>query len=285
MRSLAFELTSRQGLPVRGDVRWCDARAPLPAVVVCHGFKGFKNWGFFPWAGECLAQAGFLSVCFNFSGAGVGANLFEFDELHRFEADTISAQIDDLGTVLDALLDGSLAPVAVQTEHVAVLGHSRGGGIALARAREDRRVRAVAAWAGVAYARRWTEAEIRAWRARGHQEFPNARTGQMMRVGTALLDDLDANAARFDLLRAASELRVPFLIVHGSADTSVPACEGSALYGAAAPGIAELLLIPEAGHTFGAEHPWKGPTAHVERALGHTIEWLNRQWANARSTT
>ena len=285
MRSLAFELTSRLELPLRGDVRWRDSRGPMPAVIVCHGFKGFKNWGFFPWIGERLAQAGFVSVCFNFSGSGVGANLYEFDELHRFAADTISAQIADLGTVLDALLGGRLGPAVVQPGQVAVLGHSRGGGIAVAHAREDSRVRAVATWAGVACARRWSEADIRAWRARGYQDFPNARTGQMMRIGTALLDDLDAHVGRFDLPRAASELRVPFLVVHGSADASVPAWEASALYGAAAPGMAEYLLIPGAGHTFGAEHPWKGPTADAERALDHTIAWLNRQWANAGSRT
>lgn len=285
MRSLAFELTSRSGLPLRGDVRWRDTPGALPAVVVCHGFKGFKNWGFFPWIGAQLADAGFVSICFNFSGAGVGPSLYEFDELHRFAADTISAQIDDLGTVIDALHAGRFAPAPIRADRVAVLGHSRGGGIAVARAREDRRVQAVAAWAPVSRARRWPEEEIAAWRARGYQDFPNTRTGQMMRIGTALLDDLEANTARFDLLRAASELHVPFLIVHGSADLSVPAWEGSALYGAAPSRTTEYLLIPGAGHTFGAEHPWKGPTAHAHRALGHTIDWLHRQWAHARSTT
>ena len=276
MRNISFETASRGGWTLRGDIRWDGGSARRPVVVVCHGFKGFKNWGFFPWLGERLAAAGFLSVSFNFSGCGVGADLFEFTELDRFAADTITRQIDDLGTVLDGVTSGALGCGVADPRRIAVLGHSRGGGVAVLRAREDRRVGAVVTWAGVAKGLRWPAEERREWRARGFAEFPNARTGQMMRVDVTLLDDLETNAGRFDILRAASESRAPFLIVHGDADLSVPATEASALYGAAPAGRAELLLLPGAGHTFGAEHPWKGPTPALERALEHTIAWLER---------
>jgi fermentation-respiration switch protein FrsA (DUF1100 family) len=97
-----------------------------------------------------------------------------------------------------------------------------------------------------------------------------------MRIETPLLDDLAANPGRLDVLRAASELHVPLLIVHGDADESVPAWEGTAIAGAAPP-AAEFLLLPGAGHTFGAVHPWQGPTPALERAAAHTVAWLARQ--------
>jgi len=53
------------------DVRAGGRESSRPAVVVVHGFKGFKDWGMFPRLAERLAQAGFSAVSFNMSGSGV----------------------------------------------------------------------------------------------------------------------------------------------------------------------------------------------------------------------
>ena len=281
MHSTAFELRNRDGLPLRGDLRCLDSDEPLPVVVVCHGFKGFKDWGFFPHVGERLASAGFLSVCFNFSGSGVGADLQNFTELDRFAADTVTAQLGDLRRVIDALESSEIGAGRVDRQRLAVLGHSRGGGTAVLAARDDRRVRAVVTWAGISTFERWTDLEVRSWRQRGYAEFLNARTQQQMRVDMTYLDDLAANAPRYDIVRAVSELEVPLLVVHGADDVSVPVDEARSLHAAARPGRAELLVIPDAGHTFGAEHPWKGTSPALERILEHTVAWLHASLAVA----
>jgi dienelactone hydrolase len=274
MRNTGFELVTRDGRPLRGDLRFDAGSTPLPVVVVCHGFKGFKNWGFFPYVGECLAARGMLAVGFNFTGSGVGADLENFTELDRFAADTTTQQLDDLGRVLDALEQGEIGAGNADLRRIAVLGHSRGGAIAILRARADRRLRAVVTWAGVATLQRWPESEERAWRARGYTEFLNTRTGQTMRVNVSYLDDLAAHGERYDVSRAVSELEVPLLVVHGGGDTSVPAREARTLHAAARPGRAELLVLPETGHTLGAEHPWRGTNPALERAVQHTVAWL-----------
>jgi len=274
MHDVGFEIRNRDSQPLRGDARWTDPPGPRPVVVVCHGFKGFKNWGFFPWLGARLAAAGYLAVGFNFSGSGIGPDLETFDDLDGFAADTVTRQLDDLGTVLDAVSGGCIGFEVGDPHRIAVLGHSRGGGVAILRARDDRRIGAVATWAAVSRFDRWSAAEQDEWRRRGFTEIVNTRTGQVLRIDRTLLDDFAAHAGRFDVLRAAAALEVPLLVVHGAADESVPAWEGSAIAGAAA---AEFLLVPGAGHTFGAVHPWRGPTAELERATGHTLEWLGRQ--------
>ena len=53
------------------DVRTGDRRNPRPAVVIVHGFKGFKDWGMFPVVADRLARAGLTAVSVNLSGSGV----------------------------------------------------------------------------------------------------------------------------------------------------------------------------------------------------------------------
>src|SRR5512146_1110508 len=99
-------LTGADGGPLRVDVRRAgDAAA---TVVVCHGFKGFKDWGFFPAIAERLARAGFAVVSFNFSGSGIGADEESFSEVERFGRATFSHHLEDLDIVLGALVEGGL---------------------------------------------------------------------------------------------------------------------------------------------------------------------------------
>ena len=89
------------------DVRAAERRSPRPAVVIVHGFKGFKDWGMFPPLAERLARAGFTAVSFNLSGSGVD-DAGEFTLPERFGRNTFSAELEDLGRVIDALGAGRL---------------------------------------------------------------------------------------------------------------------------------------------------------------------------------
>jgi pimeloyl-ACP methyl ester carboxylesterase len=272
---VAVSLKNRDGLPLRGDVLLPDGEAAArPTVVVCHGFKGFKNWGFFPELGRRLAQGGFLAILFNFSGSGIGPDLENFTDLDCFAGDTMSRQLDDLGCILDALETGRLPDAAPDLDRMAVLGHSRGGATALLRAREDRRIRAVVTWASVSTLWRYSERELEAWKRQGFLEFLNTRTQQQMRIDYAAVADLEKNRERYDVVRAVAELRVPLLLVHGEQDLSVPVQEGRDLRAARTPGNTTLHEVKGAGHTFGAVHPWAGTTPALDEAMGVSLEWL-----------
>ena len=273
-----FELPNKHGEPLRGDVFEPETGSgPFPFVVVCHGFKGFKNWGFFPELGRRLAAAGFAAVTFNFSGSGIGPDLENFTELDRFASDTLSKQIADLGCILDALAAGRIGSDRGDLSRLALLGHSRGGAVAILRAREDPRVRALVTWAGVSTVWRYTQRELAEWRRRGNMDFLNTRTQQIMRIHSTLLDDLEANRERFDIPRAVAALEVPLLVVHGEQDVSVPVREAQTLAAAAAPGHCTLEIVPGTGHTFDVVHPWAGSTPGLDVAIGGTIDWLQAQ--------
>src|SRR5260221_3055398 len=79
----SFELLNSEEDPIRGDLRFSNDDSPhKPAVIVCHSFMAFKDWGFFPRVGELLAQRGFASITFNFSKNGMnwdGARITQTD--------------------------------------------------------------------------------------------------------------------------------------------------------------------------------------------------------------
>ena len=280
MGSVPFEILNVHGKVLRGDCVTPDASTPCPVVVVCHGFKGFKNWGFFPELGGRLAAAGFAAVLFNFSGAGVGADLLEFTELDAFAGDTISAQLDDLGCVLDAVHGQVFGAGRLDVGRLAVLGHSRGGAVALLRARADHRIHAVASWSGIASLWRYSAREVAEWRRQGFMEFLNTRTGQRMRIDAGYLADLEANRQRFDVQAAVQALDRPILLVHGSEDLAVPEHEARELH-AASGGRATLHPIRATGHTFGVVHPWAGSTPAFDEATRVTIDWLRTRLQRA----
>ncbi|HEX6099268.1 MAG TPA: alpha/beta fold hydrolase [Thermoanaerobaculia bacterium] len=240
-----FTIDSDEGLPIRGDFDAADD--PRALVVVVHGFKGFKDWGFFPWTAQRLMQHR-LAVCrFNMSRSGIGEDPETFSRLDLFEHDTYSTQLRDLAAVVRH------AQNQFPGLPTFLLGHSRGGGVALLGAEDVPNLHGVVTWAAISRVDRWDAATQREWRKRGVLEVENARTKQIMRMSPVMLDDYDANAARLDVLAAVSRLRVPLLVLHGARDESVPVDEGRLI--ASRAWEPSLVILHRASHTFNAIHP------------------------------
>lgn len=242
---MQFTITSEEGLPIRGNF---DApRHPRALLVVVHGFKGFKDWGFFPWVGEHLAHHGYAVCRFNMSRSGIAEDPDNFERLDLFAGDTYSTQLSDLRLVV------AYAQLQYPDTDTFLLGHSRGGGIVLLGAEDVPGLAGVITWSAIARADRWDEATKRQWRSDGSLDVINARTKQVMRMSTAILDDYEQNRERLDILAAAGRLRVPLLVVHGGKDESVPVAESEEI--ASRAHDAARLVIGNAGHTYNAIHP------------------------------
>ncbi len=258
------------------DVRTADAGAARPAVLVVHGFKGFKDWGMFPPLAERLARAGFTAVSFNLSGSGVD-EAGDFSHLDRFARATFTGDLEDLFRVIEAVAGGRLGfPVPAA---IGLLGHSRGGGLGVLAAARDARLRALVTWASISHVFRWTPEEIVDWRARGEHEILNARTGQVLPIATDVLDDIERHGGTsLDIRGAAAAVQCPWLIIHGTKDESVSETEGQSLARASG-GRAQFASIKGGGHTFGAVHPWRGPTPEFDEAARLTLNWFRRALA------
>ena len=269
MKHSRVETVPPHGDVVRADVRRPARGDPRTAVIVAHGFKGFKDWGFFPHLCECLARDGHLVVSFNFSLNGTGPNLVDFTDLDAFGRNTLSREQDDLHWMLDRTLagewSGGRAPAAV-----GLLGHSRGGGGSILTAAKHLGVSALVTWAAVSTFQRWGEEHVEDWTTGGVTYIANARTGQRMPLYRALWDDLRENAAGLDVMAAAAAVRVPWLVVHGDEDATVPVEEARRL--ARAGRSARLKVITGSGHTFEAVHPPAGTTPGLEAAVEATLQ-------------
>ncbi|MGH7578989.1 MAG: alpha/beta hydrolase family protein, partial [Gemmatimonadales bacterium] len=217
----------------------------------------------------------FSTITFNMSGSGVD-DTGEFVWPERFGHNTFSAELRDLGVLMDALVRGELGLRPPTT--VGLVGHSRGGGIAVLHAARDRRVQALVTWASISSIQRWSPAEVIEWRHQGEKEVVNTRTGQRLPLFTDVLDDVERNAGgSLDIPAAAGRLQIPWLLVHGTEDEGVAHVEGEALRAACTIPSTRLLSIEGANHTFGAGHPWdprQHDTPALRRVFDVTLAWF-----------
>jgi len=268
-----FEIPCKDGLSIRGDAYL--AESPLGAVVICHGFKGFAHWAFFPYLAQRLAQARLTALTFDFSGSGIGRDRESFTEAEAFADNTFTRDLEDL-----ELLEDFARRKHWITGKFGLFGHSRGGGMAiLYTAAEGSNVNSLVTWASISFPNRWSPDDVIKWRKRGYAEITNSRTGQVMRLGTALLDDVELHGkTKLNMGNAAGKIKVPWLIVHGTADETVPSSEAEHLH-SLSKRVSTLRLIEGANHVFDAKHPLTQIPKALEQVVGETVNFFTRNAA------
>lgn len=247
------------------------------ALILVHGFKGFKDWGFFPYTGDYFAKRGFFTIIFNFSHNGIGENPTEFTELDKFAENTFSREIKELGEVINALKN-DFFEIKI-TDKIGIIGHSRGGAVSILTAKKKNDVNAVAVWASVSKLDRYSTRQKEEWRKKGSFEVMNMRTKQIMRLNVSLLDDIEKHSN--DLLNienAVKNLNKPLLIAHGDQDLAVPIDEAEQLYEWSDKSKTEFHKLYGTGHTFGIVHPFEGTTDKFEKLLNNTAEFFKNNF-------
>lgn len=254
-----WTLTNRHHEPFDADLHHPEGQ-PRGVVVLVHGFKSFKDWGFYPAIAEALAEKGLAAIRFDFSRNGIGPDKATFEKLDQFEKNTFGLELDDLDRVVTKALETFNQPPILW-------GHSRGGALSILYAGANpTKTQGIITWAAVSTFDRWNEPLRKMFAEKGYIEVSNQRTGQIMRVGRDLIEEFDANPDRFDILAHAGKLTVPHLLIHGDQDQTAPCEEGQAI--AAVSPQCEFVRLHDGDHTLGGRHPWEEPVSHVfERAL------------------
>ncbi len=201
---------------------------PAPLVVIGHGVTANKDRAWAQTLARALAEQGFANLRFSFAGNG--------DSEGDFRDSTVSKEVEDLGAVLDAVAGRPLIYV----------GHSMGAAVGVLRTVRDARIGALVSLGGMVdtadFARR---------------KFGQQKPGDLMwdkpecPLSQAFFDDM---AAVGTVLPQASQVQVPWLLVHGTLDTVVPPEESSAIQEAATLVSADLIMVEGADHLFSGEH-------------------------------
>ncbi|GEN32961.1 alpha/beta hydrolase [Aneurinibacillus danicus] len=277
----SFALVREEGLTIRGDVFIKDDAQEYsrkPVVIICHGFKGFKDWGMFPRIGEYMAEQGFVAITFNFSGNGVGEDPESFTELEKFGRNTYQQELNDLDFLIQQVKHGGL-PLGEHMDayRIGIMGHSKGGGDTILYASSyPENVRAIATWNGIAHVDIFGADVRRQVEEEGVGYVMNGRTGQKMPIEKVVLDDIDVNARQYDLLNCVAQLNVPLLIVQGREDFPRLVKGAESLNEHARQAV--LYWVDGAGHTFNMVHPHKEDTSEFLEALDVTTKFFKEHF-------
>ncbi|MGB2128890.1 MAG: alpha/beta hydrolase family protein [Flavicella sp.] len=260
-----IQIPGKHNKNILTDVYFKETQEKKPLVVFCHGYKGYKDWGAFDLMARKFAAENFFMVKFNFShNGGTMDDPIDFPDLEAFGRNNYSIEQDDLGAVLDWVLSQSKYAAEIATDHIVLVGHSRGGGAVVLKAAVDKRASKIITWGAVSdYATRFPEGPILAhWKKEGVAFIENARTKQQMPHYIQFYEDFIANKNRLDIPSAAKSLKIPHLIAHGSADSTVPIKEGEQLNEWSPQ--SKFFRIENGDHVFGAKQPWDSDQLPVD---------------------
>ncbi|MDX5346435.1 MAG: dienelactone hydrolase family protein, partial [Hymenobacteraceae bacterium] len=225
LQKIEFILTPPHGRSFSADASFVATGTPKPVVVFIHGFKGFKDWGHFNLISEYFAEKGFVFVKLNLSHNGVTVYGTDLTDMQAFGNNNFCIELDDVGTLLDALEQNNtpIPTAEMDLQRLYIIGHSRGGGLAILKAAEDDRVKALATWAAISeIGYKWPDFDLDQWKRDGVQWVPNDRLKINMPLYYQLVENFEQNRDRLDIPNAACNLRIPFMIIHGEHDETLP---------------------------------------------------------------
>jgi dienelactone hydrolase len=287
-----IEIPAADEAAVRGDLYTPPDRPPAGIVVLCHGFKGYKTWGFFPYLAGRLREAGLAALAIDFSLNGTfpeknaagnrtaTRQRTRFTRPDLFRANTLEREIGDLAAVLRSIENDGLGGRIGRGASIGLFGHSRGGVSALLNALPSGRVRALCTWSTPDHPDRFSERQKAVWRRFGAYDFTDTIDGAPLSLSIAYLEDLEKNHGLYDLPRRVADLRTPYQVVHGEMDLAVPVRCAEALHDAARglPENARRLVVLRTGHTFGVTDPpgmnADDPPRALAEASDTTVEWF-----------
>jgi alpha-beta hydrolase superfamily lysophospholipase len=211
-------------------------------LIIGHGLTGNKDRPFVVALAEAVAAQGLPVLRLSFSGNGGSGG--------DFRQSTISKEVDDLKAVLSAA-DAS-------GYRVIYAGHSMGGAVGVLAAASDERIKFLISLAGMVNTKAFYKREF-------GEVTPDS--GCMWEEASCPLSSTFKNDLENigSTASKAGEIKVPWLLVHGTEDDVVPISDSQEIF-AQANEPKKLVEIPGANHVFseGSEKPM----------IGAVVDWI-----------
>ncbi len=219
-------------------------------IVFIHGYMGYKDWGCWNLVENYFTELGYGFSKFNMThNGGTIENPIDFNDIEAFGENNYSKEVNDLQHVLNWIETQLLS-----LPEIYLIGHSRGGGIALLSSK-DNRVKKIATWAAICdIEKRFPEGtQLKVWKTQGKRYVVNGRTEQKMPNNYSQYENFTENREDLNIEQACLNSTKRTLVIHGDLDTSVDIEEGRNIANWLK---TRLFEIEDAEHTFGSTQPW-----------------------------
>lgn len=291
-----LSIPTRDEHPVLAD--WyaplIDENSVRHIVVMSHGFKGYRRWGFIPLLAARLAASGFGALAIDFSHNGrvpedgrPTAGSANVIAPALFRANTIARELDDLAAVLRWIRDPAHGRKLLGLDPdvtIGLWGHSRGGVVSILTALNDDYISALVSWSASAHPDHFTERQKMMWREKGELAFKDLNSETPLALDVQLLDDIEQHRDDYAAADRARDLAIPHLIVHGEHDPTVPVKDSYRYYDTPTIRADKKLLRLLTGHTYGYDDGFIASEA-LENATKATVEWFETYLRNPPVST
>lgn len=245
-----WNLTNDHNLEILGNTDH-PGTDPTACLVLLHGFKGYKDYGFIPVLAKALASAGILVHRFNSSTSGMTNDIDTFARPDLFALDTWNRQIEDVQCVMDAIQTGAIVGAGLP---LFLAGHSRGGATTILTAGRNPSlnlsgiitINAVDRCCGL------DEQTKQQLLNTGSMTTPSARTGQQLPINATWLQDQLDSPDTHDVLALCTTINAPALIMQGTDDPGVDIPTGQRIADAIG---TDLHPIQGANHVLNMPNP------------------------------
>ena len=211
-------------------------------LIIGHGVTGNKDRPFVVALAEAVAKEGMAVLRFSFSGNGSSGG--------DFRDCTISKEVEDLKAVVTAAVNNGY--------RVTYAGHSMGGAVGVLAASSDVRIKHLISLAGMVNTKDFYDREF-------GEEKPDEACmweEQSCPLSSTYRDDMYQIGS---VAAKASEVKVPWLLIHGDADDVVPIEDSREIFNLAKE-PKKIFEIPGANHVFSE--------AALEPMSEAVIDWI-----------
>lgn len=218
------------------DLHMPDTKKKVPAVILLHGFCGFKDQTNIVALANLLAENGIAAIRFDASGFGTSEGTVEDDF-------RVSNYLLDIDYVYHFLFHHE----GINPAQIGIWGVSMGGTMAIVYATENKGIKAVSGVScpGVLGEAAWIKKQLPNWEKTGHLEMDTEVYGTVQ-VPFSFVKD----ANRFgNALQKAPKLTQPLQIIVGAEDDVTLPDDSRAIFDAA-PDPKEWVEIPGMDHNY-----------------------------------
>lgn len=197
----------KQGRNIVGTLLIPEGEGPFPAVVVCHGFKSFRNQTHIKAISEALTRTGLVTLRFDFT-ENPGESSVPFEDM------TISYELE----VLDEAVKFVKSQKEIDPEKIGVIGHSLGGLVVSWYAADHPEIRALVPLSAVYSFTKSFESHygdyIKEAREKGYGYVYSQSSHQNLKLNKSFYDD----GVGYEMDKKIESINCPVMFLCGTSD-------------------------------------------------------------------